>query len=103
VEVDDSVRADQEQLHALVRITREAVSNAIRHGRADRVRLLLTDGDEGRQLLVQDDGVGFDPSAVGCHATGYGLTSMSDRASSLHGSLAIDSAPGRGTTVAVTW
>ncbi|WP_404391233.1 sensor histidine kinase [Humibacillus xanthopallidus] len=103
VEVDDSVRADQEQRHALVRITREAVSNAIRHGRADRVRLLLTDGEQGRRLLVQDDGVGFDPSAASCRATGYGLTSMADRASSLHGSLAIDSAPGRGTTVAVTW
>ena len=103
VELDDSVSADAEQRHTLVRITREAVSNAIRHGRADRVRLLLTGGAQGRQLLVQDDGVGFDVSEARQGATGYGLTSMADRASSLEGSFTIDSAPGRGTTVAVTW
>ncbi|CAN7534976.1 histidine kinase [Terrabacter sp. LjRoot27] len=103
VELDDSVSADADQRHTLVRITREAVSNAIRHGRADRVRLRLTGGEQGRQLLVQDDGVGFDVSQARHGATGYGLTSMADRATSLHGSFTIDSAPGQGTTVAVTW
>jgi signal transduction histidine kinase len=103
VELDDSVSADADQRHTLVRITREAVSNAIRHGRADRVRLRLTGGTQGRQLLVQDDGVGFDVTETRRGATGYGLTSMADRATSLQGSFSIDSAPGRGTTIAVTW
>ena len=49
VELDDSVRADQEQRHALVRITREAVSNAIRHGKVDRVQLQLRSDGHGRQ------------------------------------------------------
>lgn len=47
--LDDSVSADADQRHTLVRITREAVSNAIRHGRADRVRLRLTGGEQGRR------------------------------------------------------
>ncbi|MEW1954392.1 ATP-binding protein [Terrabacter sp. NPDC080008] len=103
VELDDSVHADDEQRHALVRITREAVSNAIRHGRAERVRLCLQRDDQRRQLLVRDEGAGFDPATVKRNSTGYGLTSMEERAAALRGSVCIDSAPGRGTTVAVTW
>ncbi|GGN09728.1 hypothetical protein GCM10009721_42040 [Terrabacter tumescens] len=103
VEVDDSVHADADQRHALIRITREAVSNAIRHGRADRVRVRLDRHGPRRRLLVQDEGEGFDPTVVRRHADGYGLTSMKERASSVRGTFSIDSAPGRGTTVAVTW
>ena len=103
VELDDSVQADADQRLALVRITREAVSNAIRHGHADRVRLRLGCDQQGRHLLVEDDGHGFDPVQMAQHTTGYGLTSMEERARGLHGSFSIDSAPGRGTTVAVTW
>ena len=103
VELDDSVHADADQRHALIRITREAVSNAIRHGRTDRVRLRLDHDKHSRRLFVQDEGDGFDPVAVRQQATGYGLTSMEERASALRGSVRIDSAPGKGTTVAVTW
>ncbi|GAB2766242.1 hypothetical protein GCM10027039_29040 [Terrabacter koreensis] len=103
VELDDSVHADDDQRHALIRITREAVSNAIRHGRSGRVRLRLERNEQTRRLLVEDEGRGFDPGAVRSHTTGYGLTSMQERAGALRGSVSIDSAPGRGTTVAVTW
>ena len=103
VELDDSVHADDDQRHALIRITREAVSNAIRHGPSDRVLLRLERDEQLRRLLVQDDGQGFDPATIRGNATGYGLTSMEERAASLRGSVCIDSAPGRGTTVAVTW
>lgn len=103
VELDDSIHADADQRHALIRITREAVSNAIRHGRTDRVRLRLDRHDQRRRLLVQDEGEGFDPVSVRQHAGGYGLTSMEERASSVRGAFSVDSAPGHGTTVAVTW
>lgn len=103
VELDDTVNADDEQRHALVRITREAVSNAVRHGHAQRVRLRLTSDDTGRRLLVEDDGAGFDPYAARQRSTGYGLVSMEERARAVRGSFVIESAPGRGTTVAVTW
>ena len=60
VELDDAVRADPAQRHALVRITREAVSNGIRHGRAERVRVVLTRDSDTNRLVVHDDGKGFD-------------------------------------------
>jgi signal transduction histidine kinase len=103
VDLDDSVTADVDQQHALVRITREAVSNALRHGDARRVCIRLSHDHAGHRLVVQDDGHGFDPCAMRAQSTGYGLTSMRDRAQALPGSLTIESAPGRGTKVGVVW
>ena len=103
VDLDDSVTSDADLRHALVRITREAVSNAVRHGRAPRVCLRLARDNGSCRLLVEDDGVGFDVAAAERASTGYGLTSMSDRARTLGGSFVIDSRPGHGTRVSVTW
>jgi signal transduction histidine kinase len=102
VDLDDSVIVESDQRHALVRIAREAVSNALRHGHADRVRIRLARDLEGRHLVVEDDGQGFEVDRVG-RAGGYGLTSMRDRAAALPGSFRISSTPGRGTQVDVTW
>jgi signal transduction histidine kinase len=52
-------------------------------------------------LLVEDDGRGFDAAAVD-HATHFGLLGMSERVTSLGGTLEIDSRPGDGTRLAVT-
>jgi signal transduction histidine kinase len=103
VHLDDSIGAGQEQRHALVRITREAISNAIRHGGAERVDLRLTRGVAGFRLVVSDHGDGFDVEAVSGASAGYGLTSMSDRARGLPGTFHIASSPGRGTCVEVRW
>ncbi|GAA6527578.1 ATP-binding protein [Intrasporangium sp. DVR] len=104
VDLDDSVAAAAEHTHALVRITREAVSNAIRHGGVARVTLRLSAGERGlRQLTVSDAGRGFDPHSMVGAAKGYGLKSMSERAQALGGSFDIHSSIGEGTTVAVTW
>jgi signal transduction histidine kinase len=102
-ELDDSVTASSEQRHALVRITREAVSTALRHGRAHRVCLHLVREPDGGRLLVRDDGRGFDVDTAARRATGYGLTSMRERAANLPGSLTLRSEPGRGTEVGVEW
>lgn len=103
VEVDDGVCATFEQRHALVRIAREATSNAIRHGHAQRLTLRLGYLDGGRCLRVVDDGHGFDVAATSETATGYGLTSMRDRARGLPGSFHISSSPRAGSIVTVTW
>lgn len=102
VELDDAVDADEAQRHALVRITREAVSNAIRHGRADSVRIRLARDSGTRRLVVGDDGRGFDDETA-AGGTGYGLTSMRERATALPGRFTLTSSPGGGTTVEVTW
>jgi signal transduction histidine kinase len=100
VDLDVSVHVDRAQAHDLVRIAREAVGNAVRHGMATHVIVGLTRDLDGRRLVVHDDGSGFDPEAA---TTGYGLTSMRDRAAGLPGELTIRSTAGRGTTVTVTW
>ena len=103
VDLDDSVTSEPELQHALVRITREAVSNAIRHGQPGRIGVRLRGEAEGCQLLVEDDGRGFDLAEVQRSGTGYGLISMTERATSLGATLTIDSTPGQGTRVLVTW
>jgi signal transduction histidine kinase len=103
VDVDDSITARADQKHALLRIVREAVSNAVRHGEAQRLCLSLARDGDRRRLTVSDDGCGFDPACANSGAGGYGLTSMRDRARALPGSFELSSKPGAGTQVTVTW
>jgi signal transduction histidine kinase len=102
VDVDDSVTAGPDQRHALMRITREAVSNAVRHGKAARVQVRLTQHGGTRHLAISDDGSGFDVAAVK-PGGGYGLVSMRDRARALPGSLDIEARSGSGSKVIVRW
>lgn len=103
VEVLDDVPVDREQAHALLRITREAVANAVRHGRARTVRIRLRRSGDRRCLTIQDDGTGFDVGATTAAPGGYGLVSMRERASALPGAMEIESAPGAGSVVRVRW
>lgn len=103
VDVDDSITAEPEQLHALMRITREAVSNAVRHGKADRVHVRLTSDGGQRRLAISDDGSGFDVQAVVSSNAGYGLVSMRNRATMLPGSFDVKAQAGSGSVVTVRW
>jgi signal transduction histidine kinase len=83
------------------RIAQEALQNALKHAAADRVEIRLAESAQRLLLSVRDDGVGFDPSASGHRSRRLGLTSMEERATSLGGTLAIDSMPGAGTTISL--
>ena len=89
---------------ALYRIFQEALSNVARHARASGVRIVIDRRPGLVVMRVDDDGRGFDsnagPAAAGT-AHGLGLHSMRERAAALGGSLEIDSARGRGTTIVV--
>jgi signal transduction histidine kinase len=87
-----------EETESLVRIAREAVSNAARHGSPSRVCVALRAG----RLVVEDDGTGFDPAHAG-DGGGFGLISMRDRSEGLGGRIEVRSARGAGTRVEVTW
>ncbi|MGN6578137.1 MAG: sensor histidine kinase [Nocardioides sp.] len=102
VDLDDSIEVDVQQVHALVRLTREAVSNAVRHGTARTIHIRLERYDAARRLVITDDGHGFDQHAAK-DGNGYGLTSMRERAEGLPGALSVASTPGAGTTVEVVW
>jgi NarL family two-component system sensor histidine kinase LiaS len=93
---DVSVPAPVE--HALLRITQEACTNAIRHGNARRLTVSMTRQDGHVELAVHDTGTGFDPAAP---HTGSGLINIRDRVVELGGSVDIASAPGRGAALTV--
>ena len=82
----------------LLRIAREALTNAAKHGHAHLVSVRL----HADALEVADDGKGFDTSEP-ARPGSFGLTSMRDRATGMGGALHVESEPGRGTTVRVTW
>lgn len=84
----------------LLRIGREAVSNAARHARASRIDMTLEYEETHLVLEVRDDGGGFDISRLPAQeADHYGLITMRERAEELKGRLEIISAPQHGTRV----
>ncbi|WP_458165768.1 sensor histidine kinase [Kribbella sp. WER1] len=100
VEVDESIVVGTAQRHALVRIAREAMLNAVRHGKADRIRVRLDRDGDGCRLRITDDGPGFDPEQ---RHNGFGLISMRERAEALPGTFVLTTRPAEGTTVVVRW
>lgn len=88
----------------IYRCVQEAITNAIRHGCAENIRVELAEkpAGNGRRrgsicLTISDDGKGMPPST----AKGFGLTTMTERVRSLDGSCVIESAPSKGTTIKV--
>jgi signal transduction histidine kinase len=83
----------------LYRFLQEALTNVSKHARAHRVQVTLDAVDGTIRLVVEDDGVGFDPEAWTRRGsgTGIGLLGMRERIERLRGRLEIISQPGRGT------
>ena len=96
LDLDPTVEVTAAAREQLVRIVREAVTNAARHGHAGYVRVTLANGD-GISLIVTDDGEGFDPRLE--HETGFGLVSMRERARAIGGELSVRSRLAAGTEV----
>jgi PAS domain S-box-containing protein len=95
----DEIKSSIEVKEGLYRIAQEAMQNAVKHGNPSEIYLELSCSEHFVELVVKDDGSGFDPNqAFPGH---LGLRSMSERATRLGGSLVIDSAPGKGTRVQV--
>lgn len=95
--IDDVVSSGGD--HEIVLIVTEALSNALRHSRAENVEVAVTrDGDE-LTLRIDDDGVGFDPSQAS--ELGMGIASMRTRARGLRGWTQIERRPDGGTSVVV--
>jgi len=89
------VRYPQEVEATTWYIVSEALTNAVKHARARRVLVALTQPDGCLAVEVRDDGCGFDQTA----ARGLGLAGLADRISIANGALHIDSGAGRGTTL----
>jgi signal transduction histidine kinase/ligand-binding sensor domain-containing protein len=86
--------------HQLLRIGQEAVLNAVRHARAQQVRMTLEYTDDAVALRVADDGAGFAADTAGEGTSDhYGITTMTERAQQVGGRLTISSRPNAGTTI----
>lgn len=87
----------------LYRVAQAAIANAQKHAQAQHIEVLLSADEQHVQLVVQDDGLGFDPELVAHRSEGhFGLAGMSERVKLLGGTLSIQSTPGTGTRIAVT-
>ena len=101
IHVAEDVSLPRDVKLVFYRVAQEAFSNIGKHARATRVTAVVGAQGGGAMLTVRDDGNGFDPGAVtGDH---MGLRIMRERLDRVEASLAVDSAPGRGTTVTVVW
>ncbi|MDQ3800493.1 MAG: PAS domain S-box protein, partial [Acidobacteriota bacterium] len=85
----------------LYRIAQEALNNVHKHSKAKNVSVLLERRDDTVLLIVEDDGVGFNPKNKRNRTKGMGLIGMSERSKICGGSLVIESARGKGTTIFV--
>jgi len=84
---------------ALFRLAQEALANVARHARASHVRVTLGGSRRELELVVKDDGAGFDQSE---RAQGQGLSNMRARAEECGGRMEIASRPGGGTCIRMT-
>lgn len=79
----------------LYHIAQEALTNVVKHAHAEQVTVQLRFTDQHCRLIIEDDGVGFDPAAAQL-AGGVGLRSIGERVAQIAGTLCIASVPGRG-------
>ena len=88
--------------HNILNIVRELCVNAVRHGRAHRILVTGTNTDDRLQIVVQDDGRGFDPATRAGPSQGhFGLQGVKERLNRMGGRLRIESEPGKGSRITV--
>jgi signal transduction histidine kinase len=81
---------------ALYRIVQESLTNVVKHARAGNVSIVLTRKENAVSVVIEDDGVGFEPATA--REGGLGLVGMRERIALLGGRFEIESRPGSGTT-----
>jgi signal transduction histidine kinase len=101
LELAKDVAVPGEITENVLRIVREALTNAAMHGNSARVRVHLEQADALR-LVVEDDGCGFDTDTTH-EATGFGLLSMEERAARVGADFSVASSPSHGTRVEVAF
>lgn len=91
-----AVHLDPELETAVYRLVQESLTNVAKHAAADEVALQVTVGEGRLDVLISDDGQGFDPMA---ERSGFGLAGMQERVELAGGELQIESTDGSGTRV----
>jgi signal transduction histidine kinase len=96
---EDRIDPDLETL--LYRLSQEALTNTVKHARAEKFRLSIIKSYPNIIFVAEDDGVGFDPSRLDQHQHALGLLSMRERAAMARGKFSLRTAPGRGTRIRI--
>jgi two-component system sensor histidine kinase UhpB len=100
VRIADGVDAlPMEVQEVMYRVAQEGLQNIAKHARATRVNLSLDAADMCVRLRLGDNGAGFDTESAGRQTMSFGLAGMRQRADWLGGTLAVRSAPGKGTVL----
>jgi two-component system nitrate/nitrite sensor histidine kinase NarX len=86
----------------VLRIIQEALSNARKHADASQAWIIVTQEDEYLDLIIGDDGMGFDPTEIGPDDIGrFGLVTMRERSEAIGADFAVDSEPLGGTRISL--
>ncbi len=91
-------RMEQRIEIAAYRMVQECISNALKHAKADQVTIQVTRSAGMLNVIVEDNGIGFDQARV---HEGMGLGNIRQRVAEVHGAVRFDSRPGRGTSVSI--
>ena len=84
---------------AAFRITQEAVTNILRHAKANNLVVRIQRQSEGLALSISDDGLGFSPASSPADEGQRGMAGMLERVGLLNGTLSVNSQPGLGTQI----
>jgi two-component system, NarL family, sensor kinase len=87
----------QEKSINLFRLTQETVHNAIKHANANHIHVSLNENNDWINLLIRDNGSGFDFDTAIKSSSGFGLRSLSNRAKLMKGTMTVQSKPNIGT------
>jgi two-component system nitrate/nitrite sensor histidine kinase NarX len=104
IHVQDPLLLPPEHEEQILPIAQEALLNAHHHAQAKQIALRLERQADRIEMTIQDDGKGFDPTRARGNGEGhFGLSIMRARAARIGAELHVDSEPGRGTRVRLSW
>ncbi|MDC6362547.1 MULTISPECIES: sensor histidine kinase [Flavobacteriaceae] len=86
---------------SIFRMVQELVANAIKHAEASKVNIQLTQHEDNLNIIVEDNGKGFNRSQVIKEKSGMGLTNIEKRVEHLEGNFTVDSVLGKGTSILI--
>jgi len=88
----------------LLAVIKESITNIVKHAEATEIVITTSPAQDALQITIDDNGKGFDTTAISFSATGhYGLTGMKERMRRIDGLFQIESEPGHGTRVILTF
>ncbi|MEE1962008.1 ATP-binding protein [Allomuricauda taeanensis] len=86
---------------SIFRMVQELVANAIKHAEATKVNIQLTQHEDNLNIIVEDNGKGFNRSKLDRDTSGIGLTNIEKRVEHLEGNFTVDSVLGKGTSILI--